>query len=174
MKHSLHPHRGGEGLHLNILPVKAFLQELAPMDCQNTAAILISTHEIGKERLQGVPCHLVLRFADVTHTGADAFSRDIALQIKDFVENLREIHTLYVCCDAGESRSAAVAAVIARYLGMDEWAIWDNPRYHPNGLVYRLGCQAFGMRAGRLMLWYRMRRNAKALQKAIRNARRKR
>ena len=44
--------------------------------------------------------------------------------------------TIYCSCDAGESRSPAVAAAVMRYLGMDDMKIWKNLHYHPNMLVF--------------------------------------
>jgi len=31
-----------------------------------------------------------------------------------------------------------------RYLGMDDMAIWQNPRYHPNMLVFVMLTEALG------------------------------
>ena len=39
-------------------------------------------------------------------------------------------------CEAGISRSAAVAAAIAKLKGLDEAQFFDEP-FEPNGLVYR-------------------------------------
>lgn len=163
-----------EALKIKILPVKVFLAESSQTDFTHAAVILISSHAMDEEKLQRVPRHLVLHFADVTCPGGNAFTEEIAAQIKSFVDGLDEIATLYVCCDAGESRSAALAAVLSRYLGLDEWTIWDDPHYHPNPLVYRLGCKVFGIKVGGLALRYRIRRNEQALQNAIRSVRRKR
>lgn len=46
--------------------------------------------------------------------------------------------TLIVHCDAGVSRSSAVAACMKRYLGFDDWDIFKNPNYEPNSLVYNM------------------------------------
>lgn len=65
--------------------------------------------------------------------------------IDAFVER-GNIEDIIVHCEAGISRSSAVAAVIARYLNLDEFnLIWNNDRYIPNELVYRLASNEFGL-----------------------------
>ena len=168
---------------IRINSVKGFWAELreGEVDFSRTAVILSSSHMQDETKLAGIPRRLVLYFDDVTALGARSYNDALAAQIRTFVDELAEtasgeadrIDTLLVCCDAGQSRSAAIAAAISRYLGQDEWQIWDNPRYRPNPLVYQLTCKALGIRVWTPALRYRVRRNARALQNAIRSARRK-
>lgn len=57
--------------------------------------------------------------------------------IRDFVEGIKNVDTLVVHCDAGVSRSAAVAAAIGKYLYNDDMFIFGRPRFCPNRTVYR-------------------------------------
>lgn len=75
--------------------------------------------------------------ADVAHDATLVlFDGRLAREIADFVREHREhIARFVVHCDAGLSRSPAVAAAITKWLGED-----DSPwfaRYRPNMLVYR-------------------------------------
>lgn len=60
-----------------------------------------------------------------------------AEDIRHFVYGLKNIDTLVVHCDAGVSRSAAVAAAIGKYLFNDDMFIFGRPRFCPNRTVYR-------------------------------------
>jgi predicted protein tyrosine phosphatase len=82
---------------------------------------------------------LQLAFADVDkpHPGYIAFNTDHAHDILDFVTtNWRKIHTLMIHCDAGLSRSPAVAAAIAHLKFGDESDFFEEP-FVPNHMVYR-------------------------------------
>lgn len=64
------------------------------------------------------------------------FDRERAITIRDFVLAHRDrAERIVVHCDAGLSRSPAVAAAITKALGGDD-APWFK-RYRPNALVYR-------------------------------------
>ena len=66
--------------------------------------------------------------------------------IDDFVER-GNIEDIIVHCEAGISRSSALGAVIAQYLGLDEFnLIWNNDKYIPNERVYRLASNEFGLK----------------------------
>lgn len=67
-----------------------------------------------------------------------------AIQIAQFVKinYTAHINKIIVHCDAGQSRSAGVAAAILKYFTNDDTQIFDNPRYTPNRLCYRLVLQA--------------------------------
>jgi predicted protein tyrosine phosphatase len=76
--------------------------------------------------------------ADVAHDAALVlFDRQRARAVAAFVREHREhVALVVVHCDAGLSRSPAVAAAITKWLGED-----DTPwfaRYRPNMLVYRM------------------------------------
>ena len=96
-------------------------------------------------RLRGV---LRLSFADVVEPEADdrlvLFDAEHARAILEFVTAHRpSIERILVHCDAGVSRSPAVAAALTRALGGDD-ADWFV-RYRPNPRVYRGVLAAFGI-----------------------------
>jgi len=77
-----------------------------------------------------------------------AMKKGQAETIKDFVDLVKDrVHTLLIHCDAGQSRSPALAISIARYLKMDELAetILADPAYKPNPWVRKLTGQVFGV-----------------------------
>jgi predicted protein tyrosine phosphatase len=86
---------------------------------------------------------LRLSFPDVEvasdlHPEGALFSKDHAAQVWSFVQEHRaKIERIIVHCDAGKSRSPAVAAAIARVLDGDD-AQFFGGRYTPNMRVYRM------------------------------------
>ena len=83
---------------------------------------------------------LKLCFDDVTDSSnANAMHKEQADKIIEFVSSLdKNIQAVYVSCEAGISRSAAIAAALYRFYGVSDNVIWDNPQYHPNFRCYRL------------------------------------
>ena len=82
---------------------------------------------------------LQLAFADITQDipGYQLFHDDHAHDILDFVtHNWDHVVTLMIHCDAGISRSSAVAAAIARLKWQDESEFLEPP-FEPNPIVYR-------------------------------------
>lgn len=60
--------------------------------------------------------------------------------ISDFVKKYKDdsdIERIIVQCEAGQSRSAGVAAAIMKYMYDDDTPIFNNKRYTPNMLCYR-------------------------------------
>lgn len=133
---------------VRILSVKGLyhLLEAAPAR-ERAAAIICTAYDVWEEPLAGLPV-LHLRFDDTTDASRPtAFQPGQALEVRNFVRRIwRGTATLYVCCDAGESRSAAIGAAILRMFGQSDDAIWRSPCFHPNPLVYRLQCEAMGIR----------------------------
>ena len=96
-----------------------------------------------------------------------SFSKADAAAFADFVKHL-EADVLYCCCDAGESRSPAVAAAVMRFLGLDDMQVWENPHYHPNMLVFETLANALGADASDEEKDFRFYTNRKAFRDAIR------
>ena len=96
-----------------------------------------------------------------------SFSQMDATAFADFVKNL-EADVLYCCCDAGESRSPAVAAAVMRYFGLDDLQIWRNPHYHPNLLVFEMLAAALGAAVSDEEKDFRFYTNQKAFRDAVR------
>lgn len=152
-----------------ICPIKRLYQYADDGDMSDVAVLAVSSYDINEDRLKVFGRTLCLNFADVTD-GAEssAFNKDIAGEIAAYVKELpKQLDTLFVCCDSGESRSTAMSAAIMRYNGMDEMKIWRNPHYHPNTLVYSLLCDALGVPASKVELQSKHWINEKALADAI-------
>lgn len=88
---------------------------------------------------------LPLFFDDITEAekaycpDAVLMTYEDVLAIKTFLERYKASdYTLIVHCYAGISRSSAVAAASALYLGLSDDFIWDDFHYSPNHYVFSL------------------------------------
>lgn len=61
--------------------------------------------------------------------------REITDFVKKYESSNKEVN-LIVNCEAGQSRSAGVAAAIMKYLYNDDTPIFNNSKYTPNMLCY--------------------------------------
>lgn len=159
---------------LHICPVRKFYQFLGEAEsCAGIAAILCSSYDFPAGALEKVRLKQLWHFADTQDPRRpDAFSPETAASIAAFVRALpSDCTALYLCCDSGESRSSALAAAILRSSHKDEMAVWKNPHYHPNPLVFSTQCAALGAPVSRLGLRFRVRKNKKALAAAIKSSR---
>jgi len=75
-------------------------------------------------------------------TISDLMSDKDAKTVVDFVETYKDKRIL-VHCDAGISRSSAVAAAILKHYTGDDSMIFDSRWYNPNRWVYRKVLEAF-------------------------------
>jgi len=132
-------------MRIQICPIKRLYQILAETGTAKAGAVISSSSDINDAKLQGIS-YVFRQYEDLDYESPGrSFSREDAVAFADFLtEQENPIDTLYCCCDAGESRSPAVAAAVMRYLGMDDMAIWQNPRYHPNMLVFVMLTEALG------------------------------
>ena len=55
-----------------------------------------------------------------------------AFKLHPYVENM------IVHCEAGQSRSAGMAAALLKFYNGDDWEIFNNPKYTPNMTIYRM------------------------------------
>lgn len=156
-------------MRIQICPVKRLYQLLGQRDPDNCAGILSSASEIDAAKLRGLP-HVFRQYDDLDYEcPGRSFSVEDAEAFACFLKELdRDVRTLYCCCDAGESRSPAVAAAVMRYFRADDMSIWRNPKYHPNMLVYAMLTQALGVPVSDDELDCRIYENRKAFQAAIR------
>jgi len=124
-------------MDIQICSIKRLYQILAQENPNRCGAIISSSSDIDAARLWKIS-YVVRQYADVDYAcPGRSFSQSDAAAFADFLrQSDGRIDTLYCCCDAGESRSPAVAAAVMRYLGMDDLPIWRNPHYHPNMLVF--------------------------------------
>ena len=130
---------------IRICPGTILLRMIADGRCGNCAAILSSSYPQKTRSMGDVP-HIFRQYDDLDREVAHrSFSREDAEAYSEFIRNLPEVDYLYCCCDAGESRSPAIAAAILRYYGQDDEYIWKNPRFHPNMLVFQRMTESLGI-----------------------------
>lgn len=156
---------------IQICPVKEMYLIAKYVSLDNCAVIMCSSYPIDEKKVSGIKNKLFLEFDDITNTNSSTvFRTKDALTIKSFIDGLDDnIKVLYICCDSGESRSAALSAAIMRYLKMSDKSIWNNPYYHPNPLVYKIQCKAFGLFAPKIYVSQKVKKNKRALKKKINN-----
>ena len=94
---------------IHVCPIKQ-LYAMAKQLEGNVAAILCTTNPVSKIKLEGIQfCHI--SFSDITDIKRfDAFKKEKADKIRKFIDEAEGVSELYICCDSGESRSAAIAA----------------------------------------------------------------
>ena len=157
-------------MELRICPIKGLYQLLRETDAANCAAVISSSADVDAERLTGIS-YVFLQYDDVdTEIPGRSFSESDAARILGFLQKLGpEIDTLWCCCDAGQSRSPAVAAAICRRWGLDDSHIWKDPRYRPNMLVFDLLTKAFGLPVSDEEKDFLLYTNRKPFRDAIRN-----
>ena len=155
-------------MRIQICPIKRLYQILSEDTKEASAAILSSASEVDPGKLQGIR-YVFRQYEDLDYESPGrSFSLEDAVAFADFLTAQENpIDTLYCCCDAGESRSPAVAAAVMRYLGMDDMAIWQNPRYHPNMLVFVMLTEALGAAVSDGEIDFLMETNQKAFRDAI-------
>ena len=89
----------------------------------------------------------------------------IAQCVEDAIAN-NLVKRIIAACDGGVSRSAAVAAALMLRFGQDdETALWSNPAYSPNELIYKVLCEELGIQIPEGALHERLKRSERARQK---------
>ena len=156
---------------IHILGIKAVNGDTFDLpDEQN--AIIICT-DIGERQIHGCLSENILKIdcPDVTDgRESGAFSEWHARRIISFVESLSdEVTDIYVCCSKGESRSPAVAAALLRMSERSDKAVWENPYYRPNTLVYSVLCREYGFKFSRITARISLWRNTRAFKLAQKN-----
>ena len=151
---------------IQICPIKRLYQILTEGDIGKCGAIISSASEIDIEKVQCIP-YVFRQYEDLDYEcPGRSFSKTDAGAFADFIKNL-EADVLYCCCDAGQSRSPAVAAAVMRYFGLDDMQIWENPHYHPNMLVFEMLAGALGAAVSDEEKDFRFYTNQKAFRDAI-------
>lgn len=122
---------------------------IVSISCPGDSAPSFYIHpDRSKQRIKGV---LKLNFNDIDKDYYNAKAPVLGdfAGLKAFVETAKQaedVEEIIVHCAAGISRSAATAAAICQYLGLDEQEIiWSKYRYKPNMLVYKLALKALGI-----------------------------
>jgi len=152
---------------IQICPVKRLYQSLAEGEMGKCGAIISSASEINAEKLHSIS-YVFRQYEDLDYacTGR-SFSLHDAAAFADFVKGTDGLDVLYCCCDAGESRSPAVAAAVMRYFGLDDMQIWENPHYHPNMLVFEMLAAALAVAVSDEEKDFRLYINQKAFRDAV-------
>lgn len=153
---------------IQICPIKRLYQILAEGPIGKCGAIISSAFEIDIEKVHCIP-YVFRQYEDPDYECLGrSFSKADAAAFADFVKHL-EADVLYCCCDAGESRSPAVAAAVMRCFGMDDMLVWRNPHYHPNMLVFEMMTNVLDAEVSDEEKEFRFFTSQKAFQDAIRN-----
>lgn len=157
------------GMTIQICPIKRLYQILAEGNIGYCGAIISSASEIDTEKLRGIS-YVFRQYEDLDHEcPGRSFSKTDATAFAEFTKSLvNDVDTLYCCCDAGESRSPAVAAAVMRYFGLDDMQVWKIPHYHPNMLVFEMLSDALGAAVSDEENDFRFYTNQKAFRDAIR------
>lgn len=111
---------------------------------------------------------LIIPFMDVeTAKVTGSFRGAHARAIIRFIQNLPDTVTdLYICCSKGGSKSPALAAAILKGSGRNDDAVWKNPFYCPNKLVYKIMCNELGLPMPWIAVWNKVRINNHAFRLA--------
>ena len=123
-------------------------------DHQHCAAILCSADFRQITRQIPFRYFIRLKFQDTNDpTDGNSFSSAQAKELTGFLSGLPAgITDLYIACDAGCSRSPAIAAALLRASHRSDMLIWKNPRYYPNPLVYKTLCDAYRLFTPEIMV----------------------
>lgn len=159
-------------MEVHICPVRELYRRIAAgeIDTHRAAALLSSSYPIETERLGAMP----FVFCEYDDLDREVPGRSFPLDggATAFAAFLKELDSrtadLYCCCDGGCRRSAAVACSAMRYLGQDEFTVWENPAYEPNPLVYTMLCEALGIPVTDEALDLRIETSRQAFRRAIR------
>lgn len=154
--------------NIHIMPIKRFIS--APDIPKGAVAIMSSSEQIDESRVK-IP-FVVAYYQDLDYEDPRAFS---LAQAKTFAEYIKSLDTnvtdIYVCCQAGESRSPGLAAAVYHYYGLDPHDVFRNPKYHPNVLCFRLLTEALGVPVEDVLIDQLIYENQQAFKLAIKNAR---
>lgn len=154
-------------MEVKIYPIRA-LYEAVKTAPAASAAIISTSFSVREERL---PIrHITEVYDDLDReVPGRSLSSEAAERMADFIRGISpETQIVYTACDSGMCRSSAVAAAVCRYFGMNEMAIWENPAYSPNPLVYVSLCGSLGLPVTDEELDLRIETNRMAFRRAVR------
>lgn len=156
-------------IEIRVCSRKKLYRLLEEVDRTRIAAVIsTSWQEPDPEKMHGIPW-ILCQYQDIDYEGVSAFSAQDAMRVAEFVRGIgTDIHMLVAVCDAGASRSPAVAAAISKYFEIDSLdSIWRNPEYSPNMLVYEKLCEALDVPATDEEKDFLIAENRKAFQYAF-------
>lgn len=138
----------GDGRNVYVFALKALRQLMRTREMPFD--LLIASTSYGwYEEYAAVPRDkmLLLEYEDTAIRGSGSFDADLARRVVEFLGANEEARDVAFACDAGLSRSPALAAACLRGWGYGDGCIWLNPHFRPNTLVYQLTCEAYGIDA---------------------------
>lgn len=140
---------------IHILAVPAINADAFDLPMEQNALILCCDRTNRYIEGNNIKNKLVLPFSDVELSNlVGAFNGAHARAVIRFLKELPESVTdLYICCSKGGSRSSGLAAALLKGSGRPDKAVWYNPYYVPNKLVYKKMCNELGF----IMPWIRVR-----------------
>ena len=164
-----------EGIDVRICANKQLTAHRDELSGKTVYAVRCSSASLDPSDALWPEHQIFLEFMDTVMDRMSAFQPGQAEAIAAFVKDVPENSLLFFCCDAGVSRSSALAAAYLRSRGRidEEMEIWEDPAYHPNSLVYKLQCRAYGVRVTGYDLKRHMQINEQAFSREIRRSREK-
>ena len=122
-------------MEIEIKPIDKLLQVKGLMNTFRSATIFISTRP--NYYNFGYGWFDILNIAD---TDAPIVSKYHRMVIDSLISNANEYETIYICCDAGLSRSPAVALYMARKLNLTHSVenIEKKYRFYNKALLHKL------------------------------------
>lgn len=135
----------GNGITVFVLSQKSLRLLLRQMDSPFDIIIASTSYRFMSEIAEAANS-LYLGYADSEISSrSDSFNGELASQVAGYLEAHREAKKIAFTCDAGQSRSPALAAAFIRHLGYEDDCIWENPYFSPNTLVYSVMLEAWGI-----------------------------
>jgi hypothetical protein len=141
----------------NKTPIKIFSRQAIEKACAENpfAPVAIISITDVFEPLANIPanynirCCLRLQFDDVFIDEDNAICQADADDIAQFAYDIYDSHLIeadeiWIHCEGGVSRSAAVAAAISKHFFGDDMWVFSNPAYYPNMWVNKLVTEALG------------------------------
>lgn len=140
---------------MEVLVMSQFDAEQYATYAHNEQSVIVSITSCGMNeafiiptKISGILDVLNLHFND-TDSKAEVdggITEKDAFEICNFINKYKDtpiLDRIIVHCEAGQSRSAGVAAAIMKYLNNDDSPIFNSNRYHPNMLCYRTVLNGF-------------------------------
>ena len=146
---------------IHIFSARALREECFDLPKDEYAVITLSIFSFEYAELLRSRNWLAIPFIDTTNPkDPRRLTNARARKIIRYINNLPNTVTdLYICCDWGQSRSAAVAASLLLASGRTDAPVWNNPNYRPNRFVFRKMCHTLGIRMPLHKLYWRVIRN---------------
>lgn len=162
-------------MHPNIVicPIKRLYEILKKQGAEGAVGIISTSEDEPDPTILWDLPHVYAIYRDIDYEGPDAFTDYHATHFAELIKNITpDITTLYICCDAGQSRSTGIAAAVGRYYGLDMMdSVWRNPQYQPNMLCFEKMCRALGVDVSGTELDMLQHESRQAFRSAIARAR---